>query len=129
MSAARLALARRARSPWVRAGLPGASPTGVRRTRAVLGCSAMVALLLLTAVLVARARHRAAIAELYTTPSPVYIPERDIRRCAAGPPGSYARMVHGWCRQHLAMRSASAAVHGGPSLQPSSTSWVLLEAD
>jgi hypothetical protein len=92
MSAAQLAAPRRARLQRVRAGLPGARPTGRRRTRAVLGCSAAVALLLLTAVLVARARHRAAIADLYVTPSPVYIPERDIRRCAVGPPGSY---MHG----------------------------------
>ena len=47
---------------------------------AVLGGCAGLAMLWLGAVLVARARHRAVLADFNATPSPVYIPERDVRR-------------------------------------------------
>ncbi|KAK9831412.1 hypothetical protein WJX81_002627 [Elliptochloris bilobata] len=47
---------------------------------AVLGGCVGVAMLWLGVVLVARAQQRAALADPHVTPSPVYIPERDVRR-------------------------------------------------
>lgn len=47
---------------------------------AVLGGCVGMAMLWLGAVLIARARHRAVLADFNATPSPVYIPERDVRR-------------------------------------------------
>lgn len=47
---------------------------------AVLGGCAGMAMLWLGTVLIARARHRAVLADFNATPSPVYIPERDVRR-------------------------------------------------
>ena len=71
-------------SPAPQRGLAGAlkhkCAVEITVCNAVLGGCVGMAMLWLGAVLIARARHRAVLADFNATPSPVYIPERDVRR-------------------------------------------------